>query len=88
MPEHYKVVYDAVGVRLAPSTTAASLTRRLKGDVLNVLEIASVDGAAWGRVEVTLMEGRRTGWMLLRHPDLGELLRPLIRVHGPGGSSV
>mmetsp|Transcript_19006 Transcript_19006/g.52772 ORF Transcript_19006/g.52772 Transcript_19006/m.52772 type:complete len:115 (-) Transcript_19006:19-363(-) len=75
----YEVLYDAVWIRRSPSTQAEAVTKRLKGDVLSVLELEETSSGVWGRVHVATAEGQCEGWMLLRHPDLGELLRPVVQ---------
>mmetsp|Transcript_46707 Transcript_46707/g.134529 ORF Transcript_46707/g.134529 Transcript_46707/m.134529 type:complete len:487 (-) Transcript_46707:194-1654(-) len=72
----YEVAYSAVWIRRGPSTTAETVSKRMRGEVVRILSVDDATGC-WGRVHIATAEGSIDGWMLLRHPGLGDLLRPL-----------
>lgn len=70
----FEVVHEAIFVRREPSMEASALSRRLRGQLLQLL---CCDGTGrWGKVEVKTSQGVHFGWVLLEHERLGPLLRP------------
>lgn len=70
----FEVVYEAIFVRREPSMEASALSRRLRGQLLQLL---CCDGTGrWGKVELKTSQGVHFGWVLLEHERLGPLLRP------------
>lgn len=76
----YEVVYDAVWIRTHPRPDSAQVGLRRKGDVVEMLE--TDDSGDWRRVRTggkrasqEIFEPEGYGWMLLRHPRIGDLLR-------------
>lgn len=77
--ELYEVVYDSVWIRREPDAKAARVSKRIKGQRLQILEFDET--GFWGRTVFKTSEGMDEGWMLLAHGEFGELLRP---VHDDG----
>lgn len=77
----YEVVFPSVRIRRGPSRSAEPVgdSRRLKGETVSVLETETTDGV-WGRIEHVSHEGRHSAWILLQHPELGSLLRPVVHI--------
>lgn len=71
----WEVVADAVFIRVAPSPSALTPGRRKRGTVVEAFDWDATCG--WRRV--LCLSTLLRGWMLLDHPDLGPLLRPLGR---------
>lgn len=75
----YEVVYASVWIRKEPHPKGGQLSRRVKGERVAVVGLD--DSGTWARVVFKQAEGPRhvmvevEGWMLLAHPELGELLR-------------
>lgn len=74
-PMTYEVCYSAVWIRREPHSEAAQLSKRIQGQRLEILHLDATQ--RWGKVIFKTSEGLESGWMLLRHPDLGELLKPI-----------
>jgi len=72
----YEVVFASVYIRKEPNNESEKISKRVRGDIVTVVEIDKISGL-WGRIEFATTEGRTSGWMLLRHPELGVLLRPV-----------
>lgn len=78
----YEVVYASVWIRKEPDPKGAQLSRRVKGERVSV--VGFDDSGSWARVVFKQAEGPRhimvevEGWMLLAHPELGELLRKVV----------
>lgn len=71
----YEVCYSSVWIRREPHVEAAQVSKRIKGQQLNIEEFD--ESGEWGRVVFKTSEGMDEGWMLLTHPELGALLRPV-----------
>ncbi|CAJ1456055.1 unnamed protein product [Effrenium voratum] len=69
----YEVLHKAVAIRYLPSTTADMVGTRILGQMVELFE-ASAD-QRWRKMEDP--ESGEEGWMLLQHPQLGALLRPV-----------
>lgn len=85
-PQDYEVVYPSVRIRRAPSVNAEPLSecKRLKGEIVRIKDF-NMDEGFWGRIDVITHEGPSSGWMLIRHPQLGDLLRPVVSVDTEAG---
>ena len=73
--ELYEVVYDSVWIRREPDAKASRVSKRIKGQRLQILEFD--ESGFWGRTAFKTSEGMDEGWMLLAHGEFGELLRPV-----------
>lgn len=71
----YEVCYSSVWIRREPHVEAAQVSKRIKGQQLNIEEFD--ESGEWGRVVFKTSEGMDEGWMLITHPELGALLRPV-----------
>mmetsp|Transcript_3005 Transcript_3005/g.5381 ORF Transcript_3005/g.5381 Transcript_3005/m.5381 type:complete len:503 (+) Transcript_3005:97-1605(+) len=74
--EMYEVVHDVVFIRKEASTQSEKIGLRRAGDAIELFETDSTGN--WARVCFEVYNGmKKSGWMLLRHENLGELLRPM-----------
>ncbi|CAJ1379427.1 unnamed protein product, partial [Effrenium voratum] len=71
--ELYEVVYQAVWIRNAPDGKGQQITKRMCKDRFRILGFD--ESGNWGKLKVLLREGEAVGWVMLQHPDLGELIR-------------
>eukprot|EP00435_Cladocopium_sp_Y103_P064684 s376_g26.t1 len=69
----YEVAYQAVWIRQSPDSKSEKLTKRMKNDRFRLLDFD--ESGNWGRLKVVLTSGEVDGWVMLHHPDLGELIR-------------
>jgi len=83
--EEYEVNHDAVWIRLGPHVDGAKVGMRTRGQVVTMFEYDAT--RKWRRVETggshnlakELCEPVGSGWMLISHPKLGDLLSPVIK---------
>lgn len=69
----YEVAYQAIWIRQLPDSKSEKLTKRMKSDRFRLLDFDETGN--WGRLKVVLTSGEVDGWVMLQHPDLGELIR-------------
>lgn len=76
----YEVVHDVVNVRREPLSAALVLSRRVRGQIL---ELQGFDPTnRWGEILVKTCRGIEFGWVMLCHAELGPLLSPWYPAHG------
>ena len=74
-PAPHEVVVGTCAIRSAPSMDAGAVGARRRGQVV---DLCGYDASgAWRRLAPRALGDGRDGWMLLRHVQLGALLRPL-----------
>jgi len=79
----YEVIHDAVWIRDEPSSKGAKLGIRSRGEIVKMFELDETRD--WRRIRTgganqiakELCEPAGSGWMLVQHPTLGDLLKPV-----------
>jgi len=69
----YEVCYQSVWIRQAPDSKSEKVTKRMKKDRFRLFDFDETGN--WGKLKVTLTSGEVDGWVMLHHPDLGDLIR-------------
>eukprot|EP00434_Breviolum_minutum_P008314 symbB.v1.2.007335.t1/scaffold412.1/size211423/6 len=69
----YEVCYQSVWIRQAPDSKSEKVTKRMKKDRFRLFDFDATGN--WGKLKVTLTSGEVDGWVMLHHPDLGDLIR-------------
>jgi len=69
----HEVMHKAVAIRYLPSTTADMVGTRILGQFVELFEESG--DKKWRKMEDA--ESGEEGWMLLQHPQIGSLLRPV-----------
>jgi len=76
--EEYKVVYSRIAIRKRPSSDAKVIGAAVKGDSFQVFEWDP--SRTWRKIHFRLRGGwgsKVAAWVMVRHPKLGTLLRPV-----------